>query len=74
MAEEAVRLLQGWEKATASGCPVDLHRQMTAYTMRVLGRLLLGSDLDGGIAEVAGLPGHQPPRPPPRPGPAASAP
>jgi cytochrome P450 len=39
--------------ATASGRPMDLHRQMTAYTMRVLGRLLLGSDLDTGIAEVA---------------------
>ena len=53
MAEEAARLLQGWDTATASGRPVDLHRQMTAYTMRVLGRLLLGSDIDGAIAEVA---------------------
>lgn len=52
MAEEAARLLQGWE-AAASGRPMDLHRQLTGYTMRVLGRLLLGSDIDGAIAEVA---------------------
>ena len=53
MAEEATRLLRGWEAASASGRPVELHRQLTGYTMRVLGRLLLGSDLDGTIAEVA---------------------
>jgi cytochrome P450 len=52
MAQEATRLLQGWEVAAASGRPVDLHRQMTGYTMRVLGRLLLGSDLDAAIEEV----------------------
>jgi cytochrome P450 len=53
MAEEATRLLEGWAAAAASGRPVELHRQVTGYTMRVLGRLLLGSDLDAAIAEVA---------------------
>jgi cytochrome P450 len=53
MAEEASRLLEGWEAAAASGRPVELHRQMTGYSMRVLGRLLLGSDTDAAIAEVA---------------------
>jgi cytochrome P450 len=52
MAQEATRLLQGWELAAASGRPVDLHRQLTGYTMQVLGRLLLGSDLGDAIEEV----------------------
>jgi hypothetical protein len=40
MAEEPTRLLQGWAAPFASGRPVNLHRQMTGYTLRVLGRLL----------------------------------
>jgi cytochrome P450 len=46
MAEEATRLLEGWEAAAACGRPLELHREMTGYTMRVLGRLLLGGDGD----------------------------
>ena len=52
MAEEASRLLQGWDAAAASGRAMDLHRQMTGYTMRVLGRLLFGDDLDAAVPEV----------------------
>jgi cytochrome P450 len=52
MAEEATRLLEGWAAAAASGRPVELHGQMTGYTMRVLGRLLLGGDVDAASVEV----------------------
>jgi cytochrome P450 len=41
MTEEAAGLVASWEPAAAAGRPVDLHREMTGYTMRVIGRLLL---------------------------------
>jgi cytochrome P450 len=51
MAQETARLLQEW-KVTASGGPVDLHQQMMRYTMRVIGRLLFGADIDQAIGRV----------------------
>ena len=52
MTEEAAGLVASWEPAAATGRPVDLHREMTGYTMRVIGRLLFGTDVDAAIAQV----------------------
>jgi cytochrome P450 len=52
MAEEADRLVASWAPATAAGRPVDLHREMTAFTLRVIGRLLFGADVDAAIGQV----------------------
>jgi cytochrome P450 len=52
MTEEAAGLVASWEPAAAAGQPVDLHREMTGYTMRVIGRLLFGTDVDAAIAQV----------------------
>jgi cytochrome P450 len=38
--------------AAAAGRPVDLHREMTGYTLRVIGRLLFGADVDAAIGQV----------------------
>jgi cytochrome P450 len=52
MAEDAARLAASWDAAAAAGRPVDLHREMTAFTLRVIGRLLFGADVDAAIGEV----------------------
>jgi cytochrome P450 len=43
--EEAAALVAGWRSAAASGEPVSLHPDMTRLTVRVVGRILFGSDL-----------------------------
>jgi cytochrome P450 len=41
------------QRTTATtGGPVDLHQQMMRYTMRVIGRLLFGADIDQAIGRV----------------------
>jgi cytochrome P450 len=52
MADEAARLVASWAPAAAAGRPADLHREMTGYTMRVIGRLLFGTDVDAAIGQV----------------------
>jgi cytochrome P450 len=52
MAEEAAGLVASWHPAAAAGRPVDLHREMTGYTLRVIGRLLFGTDVDAAIGQV----------------------
>jgi cytochrome P450 len=52
MADETTRLLQELKVTAAMGGPVDLHQQMMRYTMRVIGRLLFGTDIDRAIGEV----------------------
>ena len=52
MAEEATALVAAWEPAAAAGRPADLHREMTGYTLRVIGRLLFGTDVDAAIGPV----------------------
>jgi cytochrome P450 len=52
MAEEAGALVASWDSAAAAGRPVDLHREMTGYTLRVIGRLLFGADVDAAIGQV----------------------
>jgi cytochrome P450 len=52
MAEEAAGLVASWKSAAAAGQPIDLHREITGYTMRVVGRLLFGTDLDAAIGQL----------------------
>lgn len=49
MAEEAERLAQRW---TGSNAPVDLHDDMTEYTLRVVGRVLFGADVDDAVPVI----------------------
>jgi cytochrome P450 len=53
MAEEAARLVASWGRAATEGRPVDLHREMTGFTLRVIGRLLFGADVDAAVPRVA---------------------
>jgi cytochrome P450 len=52
MAEEATRLVASWDRAAADGRPVDLHREMTGFTLRVIGRLVFGTDVDAAVGQV----------------------
>jgi cytochrome P450 len=49
MAGEADRLAHRWAAPAATGTPVDLHAEMTEYTLRVVGRMLFGVDVDQAI-------------------------
>jgi cytochrome P450 len=52
MAEEATRLVASWGRPAADGRPVDLHREMTGFTLRVIGRLLFGTDVDAAVGQI----------------------
>ena len=52
MAAEAGRLAQRWAAAAAAGTPVDLHAEMTEYTLRLVGRMLFGVDVDEAIPVI----------------------
>jgi cytochrome P450 len=52
MAEEAAALVAAWRPAAAAGRPVDAHAEMSALTLRVVGRLLFGSDVERAIPVV----------------------
>src|SRR3954468_10474836 len=50
MAEEAAELLTRWRPW--DGRPVDVHREMSRVTLRVVGRLLFGSDVEQAVPVV----------------------
>jgi cytochrome P450 len=52
MAEEAGDLTRRWRELSAGGNPIDLHAEMSRVTLRVVGRLLFGSDLERALAVV----------------------
>jgi cytochrome P450 len=52
MAAEADRLAQRWAGPAAARTPVDLHAEMTEYTLRVVGRILFGVDVDDAIPVI----------------------
>jgi cytochrome P450 len=52
MAEEAAALVAAWRPAAAAGRPVDAHAEMSALTLRVVGRLLFGADVERAIPVV----------------------
>jgi cytochrome P450 len=52
MAEEAGALVAAWRPAAAAGQPVDANAEMSALTLRVVGRLLFGADVERAIPVV----------------------
>jgi cytochrome P450 len=53
MADEAAALVTRWRRRSAIGQAVDLHAEMSRLTLRVLGRLLFGSDMERALPVVA---------------------
>ena len=53
MADEAVDLVERWQSRGAGGTTIDLHEEMSRLTLRVVGRLLFGSDVERAIPVVA---------------------
>jgi cytochrome P450 len=52
MAEEADALVDWWRPLAAAGRTVDAHAEMSRLTLRVVGRLLFGSDVEHAIPVV----------------------
>jgi cytochrome P450 len=53
MADEAVDMVERWQSRAAGGTTIDLHAEMSRLTLRVVGRLLFGSDVERAIPVVA---------------------
>jgi cytochrome P450 len=53
MADEAVDLVERWQSRAADGTTIDLHAEMSRLTLRVVGRLLFGADVERAIPVVA---------------------
>jgi cytochrome P450 len=53
MADEATDLVDRWQPWAADGKAVDLHSEMSRLTLRVVGRLLFGSDVERAVPVVA---------------------
>ena len=52
MAAEADRVATRWASSAQAGSPVDLHAEMTGYTLRVVARILFGTAVDTAIPAV----------------------
>src|SRR3954468_21201148 len=52
MAEEAADLVAAWRPAADAGRPVDAHAEMSRLTLRVVGRLLFGADVERAVPVV----------------------
>jgi cytochrome P450 len=52
MAEEASTVAGRFVDAARAGEPVDLHAEMTEYTLRVVGRLLFGAKVDSAVPAI----------------------
>jgi cytochrome P450 len=53
MADEASELVARWRPWAAAGDPVDLHAELSRLTLRVVGRLLFGADVERAVPVVA---------------------
>src|ERR1700754_2759314 len=53
MAEEARGVTERWRPQAAQGRPVDVHAEMSRLTLRVVGRLLFGADVERAVPVVA---------------------
>jgi cytochrome P450 len=53
MGAEAETLAPRWEAAVREGTPIDLHAEMSRVTLRIVGRLLFGADVERAIPVVA---------------------
>jgi cytochrome P450 len=49
MATEAAELVRRWRGAARTGATVELHGETSLFTLRVVGRVLLGSDLEAAV-------------------------
>jgi cytochrome P450 len=52
MADEAARLAARWSVAAERGVPVDLDAEMVGLTLRTVGRVLFGADVDDAVAVI----------------------
>jgi cytochrome P450 len=52
MVAEAERLARRWAAPAGSPTRVDLHAEMTEYTLRVVGRILFGADVEDAIPVI----------------------
>ena len=52
MGDEAETLAPRW-RAARGGEPIDLHAEMSRVTLRVVGRLLFGADVERAVPVVA---------------------
>jgi cytochrome P450 len=52
MAEEATAAVAAWRPAAAAGRAIDAHAEMSQLTLRVVGRLLFGADVERAIPVV----------------------
>ena len=53
MGEEAETLAPRWRDAVAAGKPIDLHAEMSRVTLRIVGRLLFGADVERAVPVVS---------------------
>ena len=53
MGEEAEAVAVRWRGAAAGEAPVDLHGEMSRLTLRIVGRLLFGTDVERALPTVA---------------------
>ncbi len=53
MAGEAAGLIERWREPAAHGTAVDLHTEMSRITLRIVGRLLFGADVERAAPVVA---------------------
>jgi cytochrome P450 len=53
MGEEAETLKDRWRARVAAGQPIELHAEMSRVTLRIVGRLLFGADVERAVPVVA---------------------
>jgi cytochrome P450 len=53
MAEASEALVAGWSAAAGSGEPIELHGEMSRLSLRIVGRLLFGADVERAMPVVA---------------------
>jgi cytochrome P450 len=53
MGAEAEALAAHWHAAARAGPPIDLHAEMSRVTLRIVGRLLFGADVERAVPVVA---------------------
>jgi cytochrome P450 len=53
MGETSEALVAGWRAAARSGEPIELHGEMSRVTLRIVGRLLFGADVERAVPAVA---------------------
>jgi cytochrome P450 len=52
MADEAQRIVAAWRPPAADGREIDVHEEMSRLTLRVVGRLLFGADVEDAVPVI----------------------